>query len=142
MATIEALVPLANDRNTFGRLILSFWHLKHWNLSTGDDFINFSGIIYLVQFLANKEAFALLVNDPIILGRLLWSFRHLEHQNLYIVSDVINDWSGCKIRVRRMEDRTMLPLYWIVTKITIFAVFSKLIKPFVLTCVCCFLILK
>ena len=49
-------------------MIWSFRHLKHQNLSTGDDFIYSSGISLLVPFLATREAVALLANDQIMLG--------------------------------------------------------------------------
>ena len=76
------MAPLANDPIISGRLIRSFRHIKHQNLSTGDDFIHSSGIIFLVPFLATREAVALLANDPILSGTLIWYFRYLEHQNL------------------------------------------------------------
>ena len=69
MATTEAVSLLANDPIMLGKLIQSFRHLKHQNLSTGDDFIYSSGIIFLVPFLATREAVAPLVNDLIILGK-------------------------------------------------------------------------
>ena len=47
------------------------------NLSTGDDFIHSSGIIFFVQFLATREAVKPLENDPIILGRSILFFRDL-----------------------------------------------------------------
>ena len=72
---------LANDPIMLGKLIQSFRHLKHQNLSTGDDFIYSSGIIFLVPFLATTEAVALLAKDPIMSGTSLLSFRHLEHEN-------------------------------------------------------------
>ena len=49
-------------------MIWSFRHLKHQNLSTGDDFIYRSGISLLLPFLATREAVALLANDQIMLG--------------------------------------------------------------------------
>ena len=58
-------------------------------MSTGDDFIDGSGIICLVPFLATEEALALLANVPIMLERSIWSFRHLECQNPSIISDSI-----------------------------------------------------
>ena len=70
-------------------LIQSFRHLKHPNLSTGDDFICSSGIFLLIQFLATREVVAPLENDPIMSGRSIWSFRYLEHQNLSFISDSI-----------------------------------------------------
>ena len=79
------MAPLANDPIMSGTLIRSFRHLKHQNLSTGDDFIYSSGIIFLVPFLATREAVALLANDPIMSGRSIRSFRHFEHQNLSII---------------------------------------------------------
>ena len=36
------------------------------SLSTGDNFIDSSGIIFLVPFLATKETLAPLANDPIM----------------------------------------------------------------------------
>ena len=57
----------------------SFRHLKHQNLSTGDDFIHSSGIIFLVPYLVTSEAVPPLANDPIVSGRSIQSFRHLEH---------------------------------------------------------------
>ena len=75
---------LANDPIMLGKLIQSFRHLKHQNLSTGDDFIYSSGIIFLVPFLATREEVVPLVSDPIMWERLIHSFRHLEHQNLSI----------------------------------------------------------
>ena len=67
----------------------SFRHLKHQNLSTGDDFIKSSGKIFLVPFLATKVVVAPLTNDPLMLGISIWSFRHPEHQNPSIISDSI-----------------------------------------------------
>ena len=64
----------------------SFRHLKHQNISNGDDFMYGSGIILLVPFLATKEALAPLTNVPIMSGRSIRSFRHLEHQNPSILS--------------------------------------------------------
>ena len=58
----------ANDLTMSDTSIRSFRHLKHQNLSTGDDFIYSSGIIFLVPFLATREAVALLANDLIMLG--------------------------------------------------------------------------
>ena len=46
LATKEALAPLANDPIKSGSLIQLYRHLKHQNLSTGDDHINGSGIIF------------------------------------------------------------------------------------------------
>ena len=71
------------------RLIRSFRHLKHQNLSSGNDFIHSSEIICLVLFLATREAAVLLTNDLIMFGRLVRSFRHLEHQNTSIISEDI-----------------------------------------------------
>ena len=59
------------------------------HVSTGDDFIDSSGIIFLVPFLATKEAVPPLTNDPILWGRSIQSFRHLENQNPSIMSDSI-----------------------------------------------------
>ena len=68
----------------------SFRHLKHQNLSTGDDFIYSSGIIFLVPFLATREAVALLANDLIMSGTSIRSFRHLKYQNLSTGDNFIN----------------------------------------------------
>ena len=65
-----------------GRSIWSFRHLKHLNLSTGDDFIHSSRIIFLVPFLATREAVA-------VSGRFIRSFRHLKHQNISTGYDFI-----------------------------------------------------
>ena len=73
---------LANDPIMLGKLIQSFRHLKHQNLSTGDDFIYSSGIIFLVPFLTTMEVVALLANDLIMSGTSIRLFRHLEHQNI------------------------------------------------------------
>ena len=80
------MAPLENDPVMLGRLIRSFRHLKHQNLSAGDDFIYSSRIIFLVPFLATREAVALLENDLIMSSTLILSFRHLEHKNLSIIS--------------------------------------------------------
>ena len=69
-----------------GTLIGLFRHLKHQNLSTGDDFIHSSRIIRLVPFFATMEVVALLVNDLIMLGTSIRSFRHLEHKNQSLIS--------------------------------------------------------
>ena len=78
LATREAVAPLANDPMMSGTLIRSFRHLKHQNLSTGDDFIHSSGIILLVPFFATWEAVVPLVNDPIMSVTLILLFRHLK----------------------------------------------------------------
>ena len=75
------MAPLANDLIMSGTSIQSFRHLKHQNLSTGDDFIYSSGIIFLLPFLATREAVAPLANDPIMSGTSIRLCRHLEHQN-------------------------------------------------------------
>ena len=64
------------------------------HVSTGDDFIYSSGIIFLVPFLATMEAVALLANDLIMSGTSIRSFRHLEHQNPSIISEDIGRASG------------------------------------------------
>ena len=89
LATKEALVPLANDPIMLGWSIWSYRHLKRQNPSTGDDFINDSGIIFLVQFLATKEALAPLANNPIMSHLLIQLFRHLKHQNLSTGDDFV-----------------------------------------------------
>ena len=80
------MAPLTNNSIISGRLIWLYRHLKLQNPSTGDDFINGSVIIFLVQFLATKKALAPHANVPIMLGRSIRSFRHLEHQNPSIIS--------------------------------------------------------
>ena len=116
LATKEALAPLANDPIKSGRSIRSFRHLKLQNLSTGDDFIYSSGIIFqfhfwpprrhwrhlkmimqgrsirrsLVPIFATRELVAPLANDPIMQVRLILSFRHLKHQNLSTSDDLIH----------------------------------------------------
>ena len=58
-------------------------------MSTGDDFIVSSGIIFLVPFLATKETLVPLANDPIMKKRSIRLFRHLEFQNPSIISEDI-----------------------------------------------------
>ena len=91
-----------------GRLIQLFRPLKHKNPSTGDDFINSSGIIFLVPILANKETLAPLAPGPIIWGRSLRSFRHLECQNLSIISDSIGIFNGSKKCGKSEESRNLI----------------------------------
>ena len=55
------------------------------HISTSDDFIDSSGIIFLVPFLATKEVSAPLA----MLGRSMQLFEHLEHQNLFIILNSI-----------------------------------------------------
>ena len=47
---MEVLAPLTNDPIMSSRSIQSFRHLKHQNLSTGDVFMDGSGIFFLVPF--------------------------------------------------------------------------------------------
>ena len=75
------MAPLANDPIMSGTSIRSFRHLKHQNLSTGDDFIYSSGIIFLVPFMATRDDVAPLTNDLIMWGTSIQLFRHLDHQN-------------------------------------------------------------
>ena len=72
------------------------------HVSTDDDFIYSSGIIFLVPFLATMEAVALLANDLILSATSIRSFRHLEHQNPSIISEDIdrNRWLQKKVRSR------------------------------------------
>ena len=56
LANREAVAPLENDPIMSGRLIWSLRHLKHKNLSTGDDFTYSIGIFFLVPFFATREA--------------------------------------------------------------------------------------
>ena len=84
------MAPLANDPIIPERLMRLFRHIKHQNLSTGNNFIYSSEMILLVQFLATMEAVELLANDPIMLGRPIQSFRDLEHQNPSILSDLLD----------------------------------------------------
>ena len=58
-------------------------------MSTGDDFIYDSRIIFLVPFLATREAVAPLANDLIMSGTSIQSFRHLKHQNMSTGDDFI-----------------------------------------------------
>ena len=84
------MAPLPNDPILSERSIRLFRHLKHQNLSIGDDFIYSSGIIFLVPFLFTREVVVLLANDLIMSDTSILSFRHLEHQNLSIISDSID----------------------------------------------------
>ena len=59
---------LAKDLIISGTLIRSFRHLKHQNLSAGDDFIYSSRIIFLVLFLAIRQVVVPLANDLIMWG--------------------------------------------------------------------------
>ena len=70
-------------RNKGGRA----FSVRH--VSTGDDFIYSSGIIFLVPFLATMEAVVLLANDLIMSGTSIRLFRHLEHKNPSIISEDI-----------------------------------------------------
>ena len=69
------MASLANNLIISGTYIQWFRHLKHPNMSTGDDFIYSSGIFFLVPFMASREAVALLANDLIMLGTSIWLFR-------------------------------------------------------------------
>ena len=51
-------------------------------MSPSDDFIDSSGMIFLVPFLAVGP----LAYDPSMSGTSIRSFRHLEHQNPSIIS--------------------------------------------------------
>ena len=81
------MAPLGNDPIMSGTSIQSFRHLKHQNLSTGDDFIYSSGFIVLL--LATMEVVVLLENDLIMLGTSIRLFSHLEHQNLSLTAEII-----------------------------------------------------
>ena len=85
----EVVALIKNDPITSETLIRSYTHPKHQNLSTSDDFVHTSGIIFLVPFLATREVVALHANDLIMSGTSIRSFRHLEHQNLSIISEDI-----------------------------------------------------
>ena len=73
-ANVWAVAPLANDCIMSSTSIRSFRHLKHQNLSTGDDFIHQGSIAtarshirgVVVPFLATREVVAPLTNDPIM----------------------------------------------------------------------------
>ena len=65
---IFAFVPIATDPIMLGRSTQSFRHLKHQNLSAGDDFIYSSRIIFLVPFLAIRQVVVPLANDLIMWG--------------------------------------------------------------------------
>merc|ERR1712002_1261368 len=71
------------------------------HVSTGDDFIYSSGIIFLVPFLATMEVVALLANDLIMSYTSIRSFRHLEHKNPSIISEDIGRASGVQQFRRR-----------------------------------------
>ena len=71
-----------------------------------NDFINSSGIIWLVLFLATNEALAVLANDPIILRRLIQLFRHLECQNPTIISEYIGIPNGSKKMGEKVRNGT------------------------------------
>jgi len=90
LATRELVAPLASDPIIRGRWIRSFRHLKHQNLSIGNDFISSSGKNVLVPFLATKEALASLTNVPIMLERSTWLCSHHKCQNLSIILDSID----------------------------------------------------
>ena len=72
------MAPLANNPIMSGTLIWSFEHLKHQNLSTGDDFIDGSRIIFLVPFLATRKVVAPLTNDTIMSTRSIRLYTHLD----------------------------------------------------------------
>ena len=55
LATRELVALLVNDPIMSGRSIRSSKHLKHQNLSTCDDFMDDSGIIFLVLFLGYQR---------------------------------------------------------------------------------------
>ena len=57
-------MPLANDPIMLGGSLPSFRHLKHQNMSTGDDFIQSSVKIFIVPFLATKDELVLLEIYP------------------------------------------------------------------------------
>ena len=104
--TRGVVAPPANNLIMSGTSIRSFRNLKHQNQSTGDYFIQSSGIICLVLFLATKEVLAPLANDPIMSGRLIQLFRHLECQNPSIILESIgipnrSEKMGKKVRRRR-----------------------------------------
>ena len=79
------------------------------HVSTGDDFIYSSGIIFLVPFLATIEAVAPLENDPIMSARLIRSFRDLKHQYLSTSDDFIYS-SGIIFLVPFMATREAVAL--------------------------------
>ena len=64
------------------------WNFLIWGFL--DDFIQSSGIIFLVPFLATKKTLAPLANDPIMSGTSIRSFRHLENLNPSINSEFID----------------------------------------------------
>ena len=71
-------MPLANDSIMSGTLIRLFRHLKHQNVSTGDDFIYNCEMILLAPFLATREVMGLLTNDPIMLGTSIRFYKYLK----------------------------------------------------------------
>ena len=100
-------MPLTYKLIISGRSIQSFRHLENQNPSTGDDFIQRSGIICLVLFLATKEALAPFPNNPIMSGRSIQSFRHLEYKNLPInVAIGYCSW-GCKNITENRQEKTL-----------------------------------
>ena len=82
---------LAKDLIISGTLIRSFRHLKHQNLSAGDDFIYSSRIFFLVPYVAIREAVAPPTDDPIMLGRSIWPFRHIEPQNQSVIEIIVSE---------------------------------------------------
>ena len=89
------------------------------HVSTGDDFIYSSGIIFLVPFLATMEVVALLENYLIMSGTSIRSFRHLEHQNLSIISDYIAIPNGSKNMEKKVRSRRRRGILFIKTRISI-----------------------
>ena len=80
---------LAKDSVMSHTSIRLFRHLKHQNLSTGDNIIYSSRIIFFL-FLATREAVVPLAKDLIMSGTLIKMFRHLKHQNLSTSDDFVN----------------------------------------------------
>ena len=84
------MVPLANDPIMLGRSIQLFKNLENQNLSTGDDFIHSSGIIFCISFLANKELLATIAYVTMMSGISMQWLRHLQHQILSTGDDFIH----------------------------------------------------
>ena len=70
LATWEALAPLSNDHIMLGRLICSYRHLEHQNLSVIADSIDWErcGKIFSYEF----GGIGATSNDPIMSGRSIW----------------------------------------------------------------------
>ena len=66
LASTELVAPIANNPIILGRSIPLLKDLKDQNLCTCDDFIDRSGIIFLVPFLVTMDAMVLIVSGTSI----------------------------------------------------------------------------